>query len=123
MNTNRSPPLNSIEAFDQTELGVEAHNGAHEADREDVDARILYSKGQHPGCSVTRLFGEEVFPVCSPQFRKTPSAHPGADEVIGQPLLRDIYRDTGRTGRAPSARLPASLPPTCALQGRHSGGG
>ena len=86
-------------AFDQAELGVEAHNGAHDADREDMDTWILYSKGQHPGCSVTRLFGEEVFPVCSPQFHKTPSARPGADEVIGQPLSHDIYRDTGRPDR------------------------
>ena len=54
----------------------------------------MYSKGQHPGYSVTRLFGEEVFPVCSPQFRETLSAHPSADEIIGQPLLHDIYWDT-----------------------------
>ena len=59
-----------------------------------MDAWILYSKGQHPGYSVTRLFAEEVFPVCSPQFRKTLSTHPSADEVIGQPLLHDIYWDT-----------------------------
>ena len=81
-------------AFDRVELRIEAHNGEHDVDREDVDAWILYSKGQHPGYSVTRLFGEEVFPVCSPQFRKTLSARPGADEVIAQPLLHDIYWDT-----------------------------
>ena len=44
-------------AFDQAELRVECHNGEHDADREDVDAWILYSKGQHPGYNVTRLFG------------------------------------------------------------------
>ena len=81
-------------AFDRAELRIEAHNGEHDADREDVDAWIMYSKGHHPGYSVTRLFGEEVFPVCSPQFRRTLSAHPGADEIIGQPLLHDIYWDT-----------------------------
>ena len=81
-------------AFDRAELRIEVHNGEHDAEREDVDAWIMYSKGQHPGYSVTRLFGEEVFPVCSPQFRKTLSAHPGADEVIGQPLLHDMYWDT-----------------------------
>ena len=81
-------------AFDLAELRIEAHNGEHDADREDVDAWILYSKGRHPGYSVTRLFGEEVFPVCSPQFRETLSARPDAEEVIGQPLLHDIYWDT-----------------------------
>ena len=81
-------------AFDRAELRVEAHNGEHDADREDVDAWILYSKGHHPGYAVTRLFGEEVFPVCSPRFRKNLSARPGAEEVIRQPLLHDIYWDT-----------------------------
>ena len=81
-------------AFGRAELRIEAHNGEHDAEREDVDAWILYSNGRHPGYSVTRLFGEEVFPVCSPQFRKTLSAHPGPEEVIGQPLLHDIYWDT-----------------------------
>ena len=80
--------------FGQAELRVEAHNGVHDANWEDVDAWIFYSKGQHPGYSVTRLFGEEVFPVCSPQFRETLSACPDADEIIGQPLLHDIYWDT-----------------------------
>lgn len=82
------------QAFGRAELRIEAHNGEHDADREDVDAWIFYSKGQHPGYSVTRLFGEEVFPVCSPAFRETLSARPGADEVIAQPLLHDIYWDT-----------------------------
>ena len=81
-------------AFDRAELRIEVHNGEHDAEREDVDAWIMYSKGHHPGYSVTRLFGEEVFPVCSPQFRETLSARPDADEVIGQPLLHDIYWDT-----------------------------
>ena len=81
-------------AFGRAELRIEAHNGEHDAYREDVDAWILYSQGHHPGYSVTRLFGEEVFPVCSPQFRKTLSALPTADEVVRQPLLHDIYWDT-----------------------------
>ena len=81
-------------AFEHAELRVESLNVQRKAGLEDVDAWIMFSKGQHPGYSVTRLFGEEVFPVCSPQFRETLSAHPGADEVIGQPLLHDIYWDT-----------------------------
>ena len=105
-------------AFDRRELRVEVHNGEHNTECEDVDAWILYSKGQHPGYSVTRLFGEEVFPVCSPQFRKTLSAHPSADEVIAQPLLHDIYWDTdwpdwaravGATGGESAANMRFAL--------------
>ena len=92
------------------ELRIEVHNGEHDAEREDVDAWILYSKGQHPGYSVTRLFGEEVFPVCSPQFRETLSAHPGADEVIGQPLLHDMYWDTDWPDWAPLETMNHASP-------------
>lgn len=89
------PRISSFrQAIDRVELRIEAHNGQHDADREDVDAWILYSNGQHPGYRVTRLFGEVVFPVCSPRFRKKLSVRPSADEVIGQPLLHDIYWDT-----------------------------
>ena len=100
--------------FDRAELCIEAHNGEHDADREDVDAWIMYSKGRHPGFSVTRLFGEEVFPVCSPQFRETLSARPGADEVVAQPLLHDIYWDTdwpdwARAVGATAGKLAANM--------------
>ena len=81
-------------AFGRTELRIETHSGAHDAGRDNVDAWILYSKGEHPGYSVTRLFGEEMFPVCSPRFRETLSDDPGADEILRQPLLHDIYWDT-----------------------------
>ena len=100
--------------FDQAELRVEVHNGEHDTDREDVDAWIMYSKGQHPGYSVTQLFAEEVFPVCSPQFRETLSPRPGADEVIRQPLLHDIYWDTdwpdwARAVGATAGKLAANM--------------
>ena len=81
-------------AFEGMELRIETHSGELDSDREDIDAWIMYSHGRHPAWRVTRLFGEEIFPVCSPRFRETLSAHPGADEVIGQPLLHDIYWPT-----------------------------
>ena len=81
-------------SFRRTELRVEMHTDEQDLDRAGVDAWIRYSIGRHPGYRVTRLFGEEIFPVCSPQFRETLSARPGADEVLGQPLLHNIYWDT-----------------------------
>ena len=104
-------------AFDRAELRIEAHNGEHDAHREDVDAWILYSRGQHPGYSVTRLFGEEVFPVCSPRFRKTLSAHPVPRKSSANPCCTtSTGTPIGRTGPVPSVPPPASLPPTCALR-------
>ena len=62
-----------------------------------VDAAAVQVGGA--GCEQSQPLGagggvEEVFPVCSPQFRETLPARPGADEVVAQPLLHDIYWDT-----------------------------
>ena len=104
----------------RAELRVEVHNGKHDADREDVDAWILCSKGQHPGYSVTRLFGEEVFPVCSPQFRRTLSAQPGADEahearkVAAAGLTETSFQYTDHRRLAPDwQRVEGVLVPLC----------
>ena len=81
-------------AFQGTELHIDTHNGKIDRERGDVDAWILYSDGRHPTYSVTKLFGEKIFPVCSPRFRETLSTRPSAEEVIGQPLLHNIYWHT-----------------------------
>ena len=114
-------------AFDRAELRIEVHNGEHDAEREDVDAWIMCSKGQHPDYSVTRLFGEEVLPVCSPQFRETLSspprrrrrhrATPAARHLLGH-RLAGLGADRRRNGRR-ACRQHA----LCALQRRHPGGG
>ncbi|MDE0000976.1 MAG: LysR substrate-binding domain-containing protein [Rhodospirillaceae bacterium] len=102
------------DAFGPTRLQVECHDREHDVNPEDVDAWILYSDGHHPGYSVTRLFGEAIFPVCSPEFRQTLSARPTADEVLRQPLLHDKWWDTdwpdwARAGGAAGGGLDASI--------------
>ena len=106
------------QAFDRAELRVEAHNGEHDADREDVDAWILYSKGQHPRLQRHAAVRGSGFPPsaarnsarrCRPAPAPTRSSpSPCCTTSTGTP--------TGRTGRAPSTPPPASLPPTCALR-------
>ena len=104
-------------AFDQAELRVEVHNGEHDTDREDVDAWILYSKGQHPGYSVTWLFAEEVFPVCTRNSARRCHPAPVPTRSSGNPCCTTYTgTPTGRTGLVPSAQPPAYLPPTCALR-------
>lgn len=74
-------------------LQIEFHDGVQSLLVGDVDAWILYSDGNHPGCHVLRLFGEELVPVCSPELRRTLPADPKAAEVARLPLLHDIYWD------------------------------
>ena len=72
-------------------LQIEFHDGIQGILVGDVDAWILYSDGNHPGCNVTRLFGEGLVPVSSPKLRRTLPAHPKAEQVARLPLLHDIY--------------------------------
>ena len=72
-------------------LQIEFHDGIQGLLVGDVDAWVLYSDGNHPGCNVTRLFGEVLVPVSSPKLRRTLPAHPKAEQVARLPLLHDIY--------------------------------
>ena len=72
-------------------LQIEFHDGIQGLLVGDVDAWVLYSDGNHPGCSVTRLFDEVLVPVSSPKLRRTLPAHPTAEQVARLPLLHDIY--------------------------------
>ena len=40
--------------------------------REDVDMAVRHSDGNEPGLDVTRLYTEELFPVCSPDLLRGP---------------------------------------------------
>ena len=66
-------------------LQIESHDGVQGPMVGDVDAWILYSDGNHPGWSVTRLFGEVLVPVSSPKLRRTLPAHPTAEQVARLP--------------------------------------
>ena len=72
-------------------LQIEFHDGIQGLLVGDVDAWVLYSDGNHPGCNVTRLFAEVLVPVCSPKLRRTLPTHPKAEQVARLPLLHDIY--------------------------------
>ncbi len=52
-----------------------------------VDVAIRYGEGPWPGLVSERILDDEIFPVCSPQFRqgRLPRA---PDELAGLPLLR-----------------------------------
>jgi LysR family glycine cleavage system transcriptional activator len=53
---------------------LDADRNAPDLWRENVDAAIRWGKGDFPGLNATRLFEEDVFPVCSPRLRDGP--HP-----------------------------------------------
>lgn len=57
----------------------------------DVDVAILFGAGQWEGLETRRLFGERVYPVCSPAYlRDHPLLH-GPEDLLDQTLLHLEY--------------------------------
>ncbi|MGA8259786.1 MAG: LysR substrate-binding domain-containing protein [Arenicellales bacterium] len=52
-----------------------------------IDLSIRYGEGNWPGLEATRLLGDELFPVCSPDFKKRLPADFCARDLPTQPLL------------------------------------
>ncbi len=70
-----------------TNVKVVTSQLAFDPRRDHADVAIAFGDGDWSPCTATRLFQEEVIPVCSPKFRE---AHPAIAEpadLYGTPLL------------------------------------
>ena len=64
-----SPRLGRMrQALDGTALRIVASDDYAETLGPEVQAAVLHGDGNFPGFTAERLFGEEVFPVCSPDY-------------------------------------------------------
>jgi LysR family transcriptional regulator, glycine cleavage system transcriptional activator len=59
-----------------------------------VDVAIVFGAGKHPHGAATRLFAEEVYPVCSPRHLEGQPAIRAARDLVTRPLLH--LEDDGR---------------------------
>jgi LysR family glycine cleavage system transcriptional activator len=59
---------NFSDAHPEIDLRVSATRAHIDFAREDFDLAIRHGDGEWPGLYVTRLYAEELFPVCSPKF-------------------------------------------------------
>lgn len=57
--------------------------------RDDVDCVIRYGSGNYPGLEVLRLFGEAMYPVCSPSLPGTHGPLAAPADLARYPLLHD----------------------------------
>ncbi len=53
----------------------------------DVELSILHGDGNWPGFRAERLFDEEVFPVCSPDYTRAPAAENWAEWLLEAQLI------------------------------------
>ena len=57
--------------------------------RDDIDVGIRFGKGDYPGLHVTRLLGDELYPVCAPQLFKEGDRPQTPQDLYQFPLIQD----------------------------------
>lgn len=75
----------------EVDFQFDFHEGTSVDVRPDVDAYVYYENRRHLSGDVTYLFGEELVPVCSPEFFRKLPARPTADQIAKLPRLHDIF--------------------------------
>jgi DNA-binding transcriptional LysR family regulator len=78
------------EAVPDHELRVITSDTYANFDGPDIDVSVRYGDGRWAGFVATRLFGEEIFPICAPQLlAANPELRNAAPELLANfPLLR-----------------------------------
>jgi putative choline sulfate-utilization transcription factor len=74
-------------AYPDIELRLTAGDHRINLETEGVDAAIRYGRGDWRGLETERLFGEEIYPVCSPGFHGRNPNLGAPEDLRAQPLL------------------------------------
>ncbi|OWK19976.1 hypothetical protein AJ88_35135 [Mesorhizobium amorphae CCBAU 01583] len=77
------------------ELRIEFHYGKIPSVVHDgVEVYLTHSDGDHPGYEVEELFGEDLFPVCSPLLVQGNELPLSPSDLAKHKLLHDIYMES-----------------------------
>lgn len=58
-----------------------------------IDVGVRYGSGQWPGLIAEKLMDEEIFPVCSPQYKSIQGGLLHLSDLAGEPLIHDLSMD------------------------------
>lgn len=85
------PRLDALErALPSVELTLRADRKLVDFDREDVDVAVRYAREPPATLGSKRLFGELVFPVCSPALAYGPHPIDSPESLLQHPLIHDL---------------------------------
>jgi LysR family glycine cleavage system transcriptional activator len=59
-----------LETVPEADVRIDVSSTVLDLDRDEVDVAIRFGDGNYPGVAVTKLFHDELFPVCSPALLK-----------------------------------------------------
>jgi LysR family glycine cleavage system transcriptional activator len=59
-----------------------------------IDIGVRYGAGKWPGLTAEKLFDEELYPVCSPDFRRKNGGLRSLSDLKGRTLIHDLSMET-----------------------------
>jgi LysR family transcriptional regulator, glycine cleavage system transcriptional activator len=90
-------------AHPEIDLRISASLRAVDFAREDFDAAIRMGRGNYPGLRVDALFGEVMFPVCSPRLLAGPKPLSRPEDLRHHVLLHDVDASISAFAAPPQA--------------------
>ncbi len=75
------------EAYPQVDIRILATDQAIDPSKESADIAVHYGNGKWPELSADLLFGERVYPVCSPAYLKAAGELRSPSDLLDQTLL------------------------------------
>jgi LysR family glycine cleavage system transcriptional activator len=90
-------------AHPEIDLRISASLRAVDFAREDFDAAIRMGRGNYPGLRVDALFGEVMFPVCSPRLLAGPKPLSRPEDLRHHVLLHDVDASISAFAALPQA--------------------
>lgn len=82
----------------QIEVRVDAEPALVDLRAGDADLAIRFGRGEYPGLHVSKLMGDSVFPVCSPQLLAEVGAITQPEQITTFPLLHDAAAEKDGSG-------------------------
>ena len=74
-------------AHPEIELRLYASAPVYDLPAEGIDIAVRYGAGEWPGVEATRLFGDEIWPVCSPRYLEGRKAPETCADLLDETLL------------------------------------
>ncbi len=74
-------------AHPEVELRLYASSPVYDLAAEGIDIAVRYGAGEWPGVEATRLFGDEIWPVCSPRYLKGRKPPQTCADLLDETLL------------------------------------
>lgn len=80
-------------AWPETDVRLDTQLKAVDFLTQRIDIGMRYGAGHWPGLIAEKLMGEEIYPVCSPQLRKTPDGLQTHEALSDETLIHDLSMD------------------------------